>query len=1382
MTNYFTLKKWAFKFIVALLGVFALGEANAQTYCTSWSYYGCYYSTTYYAPIERLRIKDVSNNYILDKAADGCNAGITTVVNTVGNGYTLMSNKPQFTLSSGSKYTMESSTSYGSATSSSAVTVYIYVWIDFNRDGNFSSNEYMSTGWGSMIAGLINKGGNLVTNSFTVPCNITPGTSRMRVLASYSYTMDAAQGCKQGTTTSPTYYYGETEDYTITLANPTSLAAGFFMPSTAYVGSAVKLTNANPIGYISHDWDINDDGSIEYKTTNANHIFTTPGTKCIRLKSANCLGRDSVLKCINIVNPTAKPVVDFGAVSNEIERFGTANLLDLSTNGPTYWSWYMYDPKDSAATRLDVETFNPSSLVGANPLVNANPAVFFNKSGSYTVCLQTSNSLGASAVKCKPNFIRVTPPKDNNMGAGTVQPIYEQNGNIMDDGGRTGNYSNNRIDYATIIPCGAKTITLTFAQFKVAAGDELKIYDGVDANGIPLHPGTGFTLGKAPTAPVVATSGAMYLYFSTNSSGVDSGFIATWTTERGPDVAPIADFVIPDTLYNPVSYTYKNTSKNVLGNTEFIWSIEPGYGEVGYTKDLDYTLFSDGNYDVTLETNTCMGHDKYTKSITVVTPHTKNAIDFSADNRRPNTGEIVNLSAFAANTSKAITTDQLKWTFFPNTVSYVGGTSSSDRDIRVTFNAKGKYTVSLRGYNSLDSASTSVSLIKSDYVIVVEHCTPILGVSSSNDIAINNVTLTDKNNKQLINNSSGNNAQGYDDYTNTVPAPSLLFGATYKLSLTRSTNVNPMSRRVWIDYNIDGDFEDAGELVLTENTATTINYVQNITIPSIKSAFEGKTKMRVGTSYSTDPNLPCGASSGVNNANRLGEFEDYRIILVNDLTAPVLSLINEDTLMLEVGSTYTEYGAKAIDQTEGDISKNIVITSDLDMGFTGIYYVTYNVTDAGGNDAIPVTRVVYVIKDQTKPVLTLNGKDTVYVEVFGTYTEDGATATDNRDGNLTNAIVIYGSVNTNVTGTYILKYLVNDGSGNSSTKNRVVIVRDSEKPVIVNTDANFKNEVKVQIMSVFIDRTKVTDNYDQPKLVETPGTLGPVDTRFKGSYAITYNATDASGNKADAKTYTYIVDDYVGPTIVLNTLDTIIHPVNTPYSPVQASVFDNYYDNTQVSLSRTSNVIFYKLGLYYDEFTAMDGSGNITVRRRYIRVVDQIAPVINGYPLNVGLYSNFDPAEGLVITDNYYAPSVLRPKLEVLFNNLNTYVEGIYAITYSLTDPSGNVSLPFNRIINVNRNYPTITGSVSTLANDMGINVYPNPSKGTVNVSYNFATPQNMDIMVYSSTGALVYSNNGINGLNGVQSIDLSNQANGLYHVRMVVAGKQINRTVNLSK
>jgi len=1370
-----------FGLLLTFLSLVLPNKSDAQSYCTSFSYYGCNYTTTYYAPIERLRIRDVSNVYILDKAADGCNSGLTSTVNVTGNGYTLMSNKPMFTLSSGSKYTIESSTSYGTATTTSAVTVNLYVWIDLDGDGLFAANEYMSTGFASMIAGKYGTGGNLATNTFTVPCKMKAGTSRMRVLSSYNYVLDANQGCKQGTATTPYFYYGETEDYTITLANPTSLSAGFYMPNTSYIGSPVKMTNSNQIGYISHAWDIDDNGSVDYNTVNAQHIFATPGTKCIRLKSQNCLGRDSVLKCINILTPSAAPVVDFAVVENEIERYGTGRFLDLSTNGPTYWSWYMYDPTDSAATRQDVETFN-SNLVGNDPLMHANPEIFFNRTGNYTVCLQTSNNKGPSSVLCKPNYLRVTPPKDNNLGAGTVQPIFEQFGNIIDDGGRTGNYSNNRIDYATIIPCGAKAITLTFSQFKVGAGDELKIYDGVNALGKPLHPGTGFSINTKPTQPLIATSGAMYLYFTTNSSGTDSGFIASWTSERGPIVPPVADFVIPDTLYNPVNYTYNNTSLNVLGKTDWIWSIDPGYGEVGYTEDLDYALLTDNTYDVTLEATTCMGYSKYTKAITVVTPHDKAELDFTADNRRPNTGEVVTLTAKSALTGKALKADQIRWSFFPSTVSYVGGTSASDQIIKVTFNAKGKYSVSMRGWNSLDSANTASSLVKSDYVIVVEHCIPILGVSSSSDIAINNVTIQDKSKNILLSNSSFNNFQGYDDYTKTVPGAILTYGATYNFSTSRSTNINAMSRKVWIDWNIDGDFEDLGELVISEATAKTIFYSSDFKVPSISSSFEGRTKMRVGTSYASDPNLPCGASSGINNANRLGEFEDYSIILVNDLEAPALTLNNDDTLFLEIGTTYTEYGATAIDKTEGNISSEIVTTSDLDMSFTGIYYVRYSVSDAGGNAAIPVTRVVYVVKDKVNPVLTLNGSDTVIIEVFGSYTEDGATAMDNKDGNLSNAIVIEGKVNTNVLGHYILKYIIRDESGNQTTKNRVVIVRDTQIPVINNTDADVNNEIKVQIVSFFIDRTKVIDNYDVPQLVVTPGPLGPVDTRFKGKYTLFYDAKDGSGNSAVRKSYTYIVEDYIKPTIVLNSLDTVVWPVNQLYTPIQASVFDNYYDVSQVSLTMTSNVIFYKIGLYWDEFTATDGSGNITIRRRYIRVVDNIAPVLNGYPMNVGLYSVFDPSEGITITDNYDAPVVLRTKLKVLYNNLNTYVEGLYAVTYSVTDASGNVSLPFNRIINVSKEYQTIQSGISNVTTDKSVKVYPNPSTGIVNLSYNFTSPENINIQVYNSTGALVQTIDGFTAQSGVKSIDLSNQANGLYYVRLIVSGKQITNTISIAK
>ena len=165
--------------------------------------------------------------------------------------------------------------------------------------------------------------------------------------------------------------------------------------------------------------------------------------------------------------------------------------------------------------------------------------------------------------------------------------------------------------------------------------------------------------------------------------------------------------------------------------------------------------------------------------------------------------------------------------------------------------------------------------------------------------------------------------------------------------------------------------------------------------------------------------------------------------------------------------------------------------------------------------------------------------------------------------------------------------------------------------------------------------------------------------------------------------------------------------------------------------------------------------------------------------MNVGLWSVVDPSEGLTITDNYDAPTVLRPRLHILFNNLNTYAEGLYAVTYEVSDISGNLSLPFNRIINVSKNYPTIYGSVNSLGKDKTINVYPNPSTGIVNISYNFATPEDLEVEVYNSIGVLVYSINTIHGQNGIQSIDLSNESDGLYHVRMRVSGRQIHRTIS---
>ncbi len=72
--------------------------------------------------------------------------------------------------------------------------------------------------------------------------------------------------------------------------------------------------------------------------------------------------------------------------------------------------------------------------------------------------------------------------------------------------------------------------------------------------------------------------------------------------------------------------------------------------------------------------------------------------------------------------------------------------------------------------------------------------------------------------------------------------------------------------------------------------------------------------------------------------------------------------------------------------------------------------------------------------DTEAPVITLTGAATINLTVGDSFTDPGATATDNVDGDLTSSIVVTGSVNTSVEGTYTLNYNVSDAAGNAATQ------------------------------------------------------------------------------------------------------------------------------------------------------------------------------------------------------------------------------------------------------------------------------------------------------------------------------------------------------------
>jgi hypothetical protein len=100
--------------------------------------------------------------------------------------------------------------------------------------------------------------------------------------------------------------------------------------------------------------------------------------------------------------------------------------------------------------------------------------------------------------------------------------------------------------------------------------------------------------------------------------------------------------------------------------------------------------------------------------------------------------------------------------------------------------------------------------------------------------------------------------------------------------------------------------------------------------------------------------------SGPNNTSVSSEAIEFGKVILADTTVPVITLLSNATVDVEVGGTYTDAGATANDDYDGDITSYIVTVSNVDTTTIGTYTVTYNVSDASGNDAEEVTRTVNV--------------------------------------------------------------------------------------------------------------------------------------------------------------------------------------------------------------------------------------------------------------------------------------------------------------------------------------------------------------------------------------------------------------------------------------
>ncbi len=263
----------------------------------------------------------------------------------------------------------------------------------------------------------------------------------------------------------------------------------------------------------------------------------------------------------------------------------------------------------------------------------------------------------------------------------------------------------------------------------------------------------------------------------------------------------------------------------------------------------------------------------------------------------------------------------------------------------------------------------------------------------------------------------------------------------------------------------------------------------------------------------------------------------------------------------------------------------------------GTTEVTCNKTDSAGNVATPITFNV-IVRDTTPPKITLNGEAIINLAVGNEYTEQGATATDIVDGEITDNIIIDSSgVNVSQPGSYSVTYNVSDLANNSAIEIiRTVTVSDAEAPII-STVPNITEEATGPTgASVTYDESILSaiDDIDGSIPVDT-GSCTPASGAIfaLGTTSVVCSATDSSFNEGNGVAFNVIIEDTTAPTITILDSATVQLTVGDEYTDAGATASDIVDGDLTGSIIKTGTFInSATAGAFTIIYNVSDAAGN----------------------------------------------------------------------------------------------------------------------------------------------------------------------------------------------
>lgn len=257
------------------------------------------------------------------------------------------------------------------------------------------------------------------------------------------------------------------------------------------------------------------------------------------------------------------------------------------------------------------------------------------------------------------------------------------------------------------------------------------------------------------------------------------------------------------------------------------------------------------------------------------------------------------------------------------------------------------------------------------------------------------------------------------------------------------------------------------------------------------------------------------------------------------------------------------------------------------------------------------------IVDTLPPEIQLVSNPEHHTSPGAEYIEEGFTAIDIHDGDLTNQVAREVKDN-------IISYTVSDSSGNVGKAKREITYKDAVLPVIT-LEGNA--EIYLTIGQDFSDPGYTAIDDVDGDLTSAVMVEGTVDGHTKGSYSLIYRVTDSSGNIGEIQRIVH-VGDFAAPVITLQGDGRIYVKVGEAFVDPGYSASDNVDGDITSKIVIGGGVDTSKMGRNTVTYTVTDAAGNTATASRsvYVYMKQAIANPIN--PGNKVVYLTFDDGPG----------------------------------------------------------------------------------------------------------------------------------------------------------